>query len=706
MANANELESRAINLPGGIPDEVVARAEQPSAPERPEAASALSLVSRVGFLSDGGAQPSKAELERLMGTNDLVDEFYLERALLAAKPVCRVSIRAPSGHERGCATGFMVSPRLMLTNHHVLGSADEAAPSIAEFNFRFDVAGRPEPSHCFRLRPDLFFFNHEALDFALVSVEAVSTDGKAELRDFGFHRLIAESGKALLNEWMTIVQHPGGARRQFAIRENQCVADTDPDVIWYASDTAQGSSGSPVLNDSFQVVALHHAGVPRQDSARQYVLKSGRTVPDLNGVDDSDVDWIANAGIRVSRICATVKEQAQERGGHLAELKEAMQGGDVLATAYARAAAPRETGTAVPDADPGGVAGNGVAAGGPGRIVLGSLVLELNGGLLGIPSTASRAIPAPAPAPPPAPMDGDSGAAESFKEPVVDTDYASRTGFDTDFLGLRTPLPELADPSLAAAMHDGRTVIPYEHFSVVLHRERRLAIFTASNVDGSAAAKRPEAGRKYTREALTGLTSSQMEKWVLDPRLPEAAQIPDAFYTRDNGAFDKGHVVRREDVCFGTSFAQVQRANGDTFHVTNCSPQRGGFNQSGKGGIWGGLENFIAAQADDERLCLFAGPVLADDDKLFPGPHRVRIPTRFWKVVCARKSSRLQVFAFVLEQDVSDLPVEFAVTAEWKARQVSLRDLEKLVRFVRFPTVYHTADQGKAKKVAVKHLTV
>jgi endonuclease G len=52
--------------------------------------------------------------------------------------------------------------------------------------------------------------------------------------------------------------------------------------------------------------------------------------------------------------------------------------------------------------------------------------------------------------------------------------------------------------------------------------------------------------------------------------------------------------------------------------VTNCSPQRGNFNQSGKGGIWGKLENFIGAQADDERLCLFAGPVLPPMTRFFP----------------------------------------------------------------------------------------
>jgi endonuclease G len=107
-----------------------------------------------------------------MGNDDLVDEFYLERALLAAQPVCRISIRSSSGHERGTATGFMISPRLLLTNEHVFGSPEEAEPSIAEFNYRYDIAGRPEPSYCFRLRPSEYFFNDESLDFAIVAVES------------------------------------------------------------------------------------------------------------------------------------------------------------------------------------------------------------------------------------------------------------------------------------------------------------------------------------------------------------------------------------------------------------------------------------------------------------------------------------------------------------------------------------------------------
>ncbi len=662
---------RAARLPDGIPPP----AKFDYANDRSRDIRPAAVARRAAFLSLGGARPSETELERLMGTDDLVDEFYLERALVAAQPICRISIRSTSGHERGCATGFMISPRLLLTNEHVFGSADEAEPSIAEFNYRLDIAGRPELSYQFRLRPELFFFNNELLDFAVVAVEATSVDQRVALNRFGYHRLIAESGKGLIKEWMTIIQHPAGARRQFAIRENQCVEDRDPDVIWYMSDTAQGSSGAPVLNDSFQVVALHHSGVARQDEQKNYILKDGRKVASLTDVDDAEVDWIANAGIRISRICACIATEATEKDGFLAELKTAMEGGDVLSNAYRQP--PRDNGFSLAAAFGGGI---------PGRFPLGTLVLELNSAL----SAGQSLLPFLAGAPTALPPSSDE--TEALKEPIIDADYSSRKGFDSEFLGIATPLPTVVNETMIAPMKTGNKIIPYEHFSVVLHKERKLAILTATNVDGSAKTRRPEAGKDYTRNGLTGLSKNQQEKWVLDPRVEPKFQIPDGFYNRDQGAFDKGHIVRREDVCFGANYAEVRRANGDTFHVTNCSPQRASFNRAP--GIWGDLENFIGVQSDTERLCVFAAPILAASDKVFPGTEDVKLPSRFWKVVSAVKNGKLQVFAFVLEQDVKDLPLEFQVDAEWKHRQVSLKKLESMITLVKFPKLYHDADQA------------
>ncbi|WP_204320280.1 DNA/RNA non-specific endonuclease, partial [Proteus vulgaris] len=84
-------------------------------------------------------------------------------------------------------------------------------------------------------------------------------------------------------------------------------------------------------------------------------------------------------------------------------------------------------------------------------------------------------------------------------------------------------------------------------------------------------------------------------------------------------------------------------ANGDTYHITNCSPQIAQFNQSQRGkDNWGDLENLVLGEAASERYCLFAGPILDPSDEIFTGKGddgsvlRLRIPGAFWKVVVAK----------------------------------------------------------------------
>jgi hypothetical protein len=47
---------------------------------------------------------------------------------------------------------------------------------------------------------------------------------------------------------VSIIQHPSGERKQLALRENQLI-DVLEDFLHYRTDTAPGSSGSPVFND-------------------------------------------------------------------------------------------------------------------------------------------------------------------------------------------------------------------------------------------------------------------------------------------------------------------------------------------------------------------------------------------------------------------------------------------------------------------------
>jgi endonuclease G len=263
---------------------------------------------------------------------------------------------------------------------------------------------------------------------------------------------------------------------------------------------------------------------------------------------------------------------------------------------------------------------------------------------------------------------------------------AARKGYQSDFLELDddrpVPLPTLTAKGkrAAARLEDDSLELRYHKFSIVMHKQRRMALFTASNVDWRAAVRTVH-GRKPTRKQLTGLADGDTEKWVTDPRIPDDHQLPDVFYTKDGGAFDKGHLVRRDDVCWGSSFKDMQKGNGDTYHMTNCSPQVAGFNQSARGkDNWGDLESLVQREAKTEKLILFAGPIFTDDDPVFDGrdlggPAQIQIPRRYWKIVVAKGDSGPQVYGFTLTQDLG--AIEFAVPATWKRHMERVSVIEK-----------------------------
>jgi endonuclease G len=237
-------------------------------------------------------------LERILGTNDLIGVNFLELGLLVSRAVGRVHIRNSNGQTEGYGTGFMVSPRLLLTNNHVLTSRQAASFSQVEFNYQIGVDGQPLPSVFFPLSSADFFLTDQHLDYTLVAVAPRSADGR-ELQEFGWVRLIEEEGKIIKGESMNVLQHPGGEPKQLALRANQLVDILD-DFLHYQSDTAPGSSGAWVGNDQWEVVALHHSGVPRRDPHGNILTRDGQQWHPSMG--EHRIDWVANEGVRVSRI--------------------------------------------------------------------------------------------------------------------------------------------------------------------------------------------------------------------------------------------------------------------------------------------------------------------------------------------------------------------------------------------------------------------
>jgi endonuclease G, mitochondrial len=210
----------------------------------------------------------------------------------------------------------------------------------------------------------------------------------------------------------------------------------------------------------------------------------------------------------------------------------------------------------------------------------------------------------------------------------VDPDYAGRTGYDPGFLGMGL------DVALPRA--DGRRLMPtvltptlrYHHFSLRLHKHRRLASFTAVNMEGAAA---------YPR------TGRGDDSWQLDPRAPDSQTQQPEF----RRPFQRGHLVMRLDPLWGDT-RMAELAEADTFHWSNCAPMHSRLN----GTWWHSVERHVLETADvtERRLCVFAGPVLHPRDPVLRG---VRVPLAYWKVLAWRPRGALGVrsMGFVVRQD-------------------------------------------------------
>ena len=215
-------------------------------------------------------------------------------------------------------------------------------------------------------------------------------------------------------------------------------------------------------------------------------------------------------------------------------------------------------------------------------------------------------------------------------------------GFQTNFLGLLTPLPRLPDSVFRKDVVGYRNThtIPYMHFSVCLSKSRRLAHFVAWNVD--------------TSKLVDGLRDGSPD-YDWDDRIPRKYQTGSDVYTHDANPLDHGHIARRADVAWGP-WAEAKKANDDSFYYTNLAPQHKDFNQSRLGGVWGRIENHVIKKVEEYgdnddrflRIAVIAGPVFGDNDPEFRG---VRLPLHYWKLVSyLRSNGSLASTAFVVSQ--------------------------------------------------------
>ncbi|MDX2134845.1 MAG: trypsin-like peptidase domain-containing protein [Saprospiraceae bacterium] len=214
----------------------------------------LALNNRVRTLDSGFAieVPEEEVLEKVLGPKShLLQINWLEKAIHAAKAVCRV-VR----NDGVTGTGFVTDDGYLFTNHHVLPDAQMAAGARVEFNYELDANGNAKNQVAYRLdTADFKCSPPRELDFARVRIV---DRPEQPLKQWGFLAFETQRLPAA-GDPVTIIQHPNGLDKHIALRANEVISVWNQH-LFYTTDTEPGSSGSPVFNADWKVVAIHHAG--------------------------------------------------------------------------------------------------------------------------------------------------------------------------------------------------------------------------------------------------------------------------------------------------------------------------------------------------------------------------------------------------------------------------------------------------------------
>lgn len=226
-------------------------------------------------INSTNARVPEIQRELNIGRDEKLSINFAEVAMRTASSVFKIMIHrhfdnTPNtldGSKPDISTGtaWVLGPGIGITNYHVFEARlpSETKTTQGDFDLQVTTAtlvadyfdeNRPQEGPV--LGSNAFITANPQLDYAIFKLPE-PLDDRQPLQPVRIP--IRQSNEAPRRSRVNVIQHPGGLPMKLAIRNNYILAGSDEELT-YLSDTESGSSGSPVLNDNWQVAALHIGG--------------------------------------------------------------------------------------------------------------------------------------------------------------------------------------------------------------------------------------------------------------------------------------------------------------------------------------------------------------------------------------------------------------------------------------------------------------
>lgn len=238
----------------------------------------------------------KALQKNFSNTKVLTFEWYLK-----GKDRCFPVARIGTNAYKGLGTGFLLEGKnlhkqleneiVLVTNAHVVSNDQLINQGSIRPGSAIVIFEALDRSMELRIR-DLFWTSScKELDVSILLFDQKSLEKlepyKQELK---YYSVATRELTEMNDERLYIIGHPKGESLKISLQDNVFLAAKDP-FIHYRTPTEPGSSGSPVFDQNWDLVAIHHAGSDKKPK-----------------LDNSGETYEANEGIWIQRIIAEMNK--------------------------------------------------------------------------------------------------------------------------------------------------------------------------------------------------------------------------------------------------------------------------------------------------------------------------------------------------------------------------------------------------------------